>query len=259
MRKILILVLALFLTNTNYLFAQKSSCPRGAQDCRGLCGWYIDYDKDGFCDYTLWSPAMNAKRKRCADSLAAIEKAAQDKHIRDSINQIKKQNTETNNPAKDEKTKQAVTTGSDNQKVKSDASNNEAPAVAPATGSVVKENTAVLPPPPPKKSTYDLIVISCLSLSLYLMTFFLARWNLIKKSTHRKIWNIMLLITFLVTGLIGLFLAVQLNYDFKLTWFASLLYWHVEFGIGMAAISIFHILWHLKYWLNILKTPGNKA
>jgi hypothetical protein len=50
-----------------------------------------------------------------------------------------------------------------------------------------------------------------------------------------------------------------LNYNLLFDWVRPLLYWHVEFGIGMACISIFHILWHLKYFLNLFKTAKKKA
>jgi len=47
-------------------------------------------------------------------------------------------------------------------------------------------------------------------------------------------------------------MVAMLNYDFWLNSFMSIIKWHVIFGIAMAAISIFHFLWHLKYYKNII-------
>jgi len=105
---------------------------------------------------------------------------------------------------------------------------------------------------------YDLILISAITIFLYLITLTLSLTNVIRKANHRKIWNILLLITFLVSCLFGLFLVVQINYDFAMDYFSTLLYWHVEVGIAMSLISIFHILWHLKYFKSIIQKK-NKA
>ncbi len=253
MRKTIFLFVSIVLLfSGNSLFAQQS-CPRGIKDCRGLCGWFVDRDRDGYCDYTLWSAGLLQKRQRCADSLAALAAAEQEKRKQDSLAKIQKANT---NVKQDNKT--AVTEKvTPNVPAQNTSTNTQTPPAqtpgSPQTPAVISQSP-LQAPSAPAKSAYDLIVIGSTSLLIYLLTFFLSRRNLIKKSTHRKIWNVLLLITFLVTGLIGLFLVIQLNYDVKLNWFASLLYYHVEFGIAMAAISIFHVLWHLKYWLNLFTT-----
>jgi hypothetical protein len=254
MRKnLLLLFIAGLLSLASFPLAAQN-CPRNIRDCRGLCGWYVDRDRDSYCDLTGWSDYMINKRKRCADSLAAVAQAAAEKKRLDSLANL----PHNNEDAQEIKNNGAINNPT-NQTAQNTSNKPEVPPTQTPTNiapPVISQSPAA-PSAPPAKSTYDLILICSASLLLYLLTFYLSRRNLIKKSTHRKIWNVLLLLTFLATGLIGLFLAVQLNYDLKLDWFASLLYWHVEFGIGMAAISIFHMLWHLKYWLNIFKTGAS--
>lgn len=254
MRKFLLLPLFLLLIIgiLPAVYGQNNqTCPRGIQDCRGLCGWYTDRDLDGFCDYTLWSTAMTQKRKHVADSLCAARRAEAEKKTRDSLAKINaQQNTKTNKDqsAKDVKQPSAMAPSAPAQSQQT---------VAPVSPEI-KPAPVVKAPAIPEKSKYDVILILFACLTLYIFTFLLARRDVIKKATHRKIWNSVLLITFLVSGLLGLFLAIQLNYNLRLSWFASLLYWHVEFGIAMAGISLLHVIWHMKYWLNLFTRPGGR-
>jgi hypothetical protein len=234
---------------------QALKCPRAITNCRGLCGWNIDSDHDGYCDYSAFTPDVAKKLANRRDSIANI-KLNKEKARLDSIAAAEK--------ARITAEKMKANAGNNNQE--KEVIVDEAPTKQPAKGNC-GDCAFIKPSPPddttpqamPSKALYDLIPIGTISLILYLLTFFLSRIGTITKSTHRKIWNVLLLVTFLVTGLLGLFLVVQLNYNLLFDWVRPLLYWHVEFGIGMACISIFHILWHLKYFLNLFKTAKKKA
>ena len=94
---------------------------------------------------------------------------------------------------------------------------------------------------------YLLIPIGILLLLLYLLSGLLVRLNFLKKAFHLKIWNSALLITFLITGFLGLLLAFQINYKLEWPLVKTLLKWHVDFGIAMSFIAVFHLLRHGKY------------
>ena len=96
--------------------------------------------------------------------------------------------------------------------------------------------------------TYNTLRIALILLVIYLTTLFLSKQKKIKTFQHRKIWNFILLITFLISGIFGIILAITISYGIRLSFYSNLLFWHVEMGISMAIISIFHILWHLKYF-----------
>ena len=107
-----------------------------------------------------------------------------------------------------------------------------------------------------KTKPYHLIPISLITTALYLISTCFMRLKKIKKATHRKIWNTVLLISFLVSGLLGFFLIVQINYDVAMSYFATFLFWHVEVGIILVIVAMIHAFWHLDYYKisnNILK------
>jgi spermidine synthase len=82
--------------------------------------------------------------------------------------------------------------------------------------------------------------------------------GLLSKTNHRKFWNVLLLITFLITGLIGLLMVVKINYKLETHIYDQLVGYHVGFGIGMAIIGFFHFWWHLNYYLHLLKSEKSK-
>jgi spermidine synthase len=110
-------------------------------------------------------------------------------------------------------------------------------------------------------SPYLIFPTAILLLISYLLTLSLSRLSFIKLATHRKIWNVLLMTAFFVTAILGLILAIQVNYKFKIPFIKQLLTLHVDFGIGMTTIAIFHFLWHWNYFMNMLrkKTPGKKT
>ena len=105
---------------------------------------------------------------------------------------------------------------------------------------------------------YSILTITIIASVLYLATYFLQKIKLIKHTLHKKIWNIFLLSAFLVTGLLGVFLTIQVNYKLKFPLIDEIMVWHVDFGIGMAIIGLFHFTWHFKYFRNILKPRSKK-
>ncbi|MCE5255082.1 MAG: hypothetical protein LLG45_12920 [Actinomycetia bacterium] len=94
---------------------------------------------------------------------------------------------------------------------------------------------------------------------VYGASFILYKTKRIRLSTHRKIWNALLAVTFLVTGVFGLLLTIQLDYELPFKIPFDLLFWHVEAGIVMTLISLFHLGWHFNYYRNMLRTSRSKA
>jgi hypothetical protein len=241
------------------LISGAQNCPRNIRNCRGMCGWFVDNNHDGYCDLTVNVQEILYGQKRISDSLARVAEEREKRRLdsiaalqhpaKDSI--TKTQNTNDPNSANTPNTKPVDECTQPNAENCPHYDSTKCPKP-------ITEVTAPAPPPTVSSKTYDLILVFGSCLGLYLLTFFLSRRGVMKKSNHRKIWNVILLLTFLATGLIGLFLVVQLNYNLFFDWFSSLLYWHVEFGIAMAAVSIFHLLWHLRYWLNLFTTNKNK-
>jgi hypothetical protein len=99
---------------------------------------------------------------------------------------------------------------------------------------------------------YFFIPIAVCMILIYSLSLLLSKKKKITVSTHRKIWNVLLLITFLVTGILGLLLVFRVSFSLAVPYLSTLLYLHVEFGIAMTMISIFHIVWHWNYFKKII-------
>ncbi|MCU0377014.1 MAG: hypothetical protein MUC78_02040 [Bacteroidales bacterium] len=98
--------------------------------------------------------------------------------------------------------------------------------------------------------------IGLTTLVIYLFTLFLTSTRFIDGRAHRRFWNWILLGTFLVTALFGLFMAMQITYKWNIPFAGQLLQWHVEFGIAMAFTALIHLTWHFKYYFG---KPGNSS
>ena len=94
---------------------------------------------------------------------------------------------------------------------------------------------------------------------LYLISFLLYRNGFYSLNLHRKIWNSILAVVFLLTAFAGLFLAIQINYKWDIPITRGILKWHVETGIGLSVTGLFHFLWHLKYFLQIFNHQEEPA
>jgi hypothetical protein len=96
-------------------------------------------------------------------------------------------------------------------------------------------------------------------LLIYAVSFALYKTKRIRVATHRKIWNVLLLATFLITGVFGLLLTIQLDYTLPFTIPINMLFWHVEAGIVMTLISVFHMGWHFNYYRNLVRAGRKKV
>lgn len=105
--------------------------------------------------------------------------------------------------------------------------------------------------------TYHFAPISLILILLYFITHILSKKKIISIADHRKIWNFLLLITFLISGLLGILLIIKINFRIRIPLPFNTLFWHVEIGIAMLVISIFHIFWHWTYFNNLFKIKKN--
>ncbi len=249
MKRITIFLL-LFFAFSFFSIAQK--CPRNFYDCKGACGWFIDADHNGYCDFTSYSDALLQRLLNKKDSVLKTQQI-KNQYINDSIKnaQLTVKHKDTVTQKDKSQTNQAIHHNCPFENTPECEKNRE---LQPETD---KEDIIVQNQPEKKTSgyeikKYDFVLIFGLCLLFYLVSLLFVKRKVYRKSTHRKIWNTLLLLSFLNTGLTGLFLVIQLNYLVLFSWFSKFLFWHVEFGISMAAISILHILWHWKYFRNLI-------
>jgi hypothetical protein len=104
-----------------------------------------------------------------------------------------------------------------------------------------------------KKAGYNFFPVLIILGSFYFVSLIMAKRKIISLVTHRKIWNILLLVTFFISGITGLIMVININYKLDIAQSFNLLYKHVETGIAMIIIAIFHIGWHWRYFISIIR------
>ncbi|BDZ71478.1 hypothetical protein [Methanobacterium petrolearium] len=92
---------------------------------------------------------------------------------------------------------------------------------------------------------YDMILPAVPFIGGYLVTYGLYKFNIIKKSVHVNIWNMIIGLAFLISGGAGFILLILLEIGVTLPINQPLLYWHVELGVSLVLVTVFHF--H-AYW-----------
>ncbi|MDX9928546.1 MAG: hypothetical protein RBS37_01705 [Bacteroidales bacterium] len=103
---------------------------------------------------------------------------------------------------------------------------------------------------------YHVALTGSTVLFFYLFTALLCRENFAGRMAVRKLWNFLLLITFLVTALAGIILALQISLGFEIPGLKELLKIHVETGIAFSFTAILHIIRHLRYFTGRYNTTS---
>ncbi|HNV66302.1 MAG TPA: hypothetical protein PKV77_04045 [Bacteroidales bacterium] len=107
--------------------------------------------------------------------------------------------------------------------------------------------------------TYHVVPIGVTLLVIYLFSLYLSCFGFTPRQSHRRFWNWILLFTFLIAGLFGLFLALRITYRWEISFAESLLHWHVETGIAMVFASFIHLSWHLGYYFRRSRIRENNV
>ncbi len=99
--------------------------------------------------------------------------------------------------------------------------------------------------------TYHILPIGVGLILAYFFSLAGMRLGIFRRGDHRRFWDILLLLAFLTTAGIGILLAVQANYKIPLKAHDTWMLIHVDAGIAMAIIAIFHLTWHLWFYVAI--------
>lgn len=216
---------------TAFSLQAQTKCPRGLVNCEGQCGRFVDENGDGICD-----PSESTAVETQTNVLTIRDKRKDGKletiNLNDSTIKIADSLINDTGIVVETRIAEIVTHKSHKDNTESDT----------------EEATVKVEKP------YRLIGISVITLICYLFTMILVKLKVIRKITHRKIWNTLLLLTFLMSCLLGFLLVIQLNYNVFQSIYLTNLKLHVEFGIAMTLISVIHILWHLPYFLKLFRS-----
>jgi hypothetical protein len=98
---------------------------------------------------------------------------------------------------------------------------------------------------------YPFLQISLITVVLYLVSFILWKRKRLSFVSHKKIWNAILLISFIISVGLGMLLVLKINYGWFAGW--NVMKLHVNAGVILAWISLFHILEHMNFWKTYFK------
>ena len=87
---------------------------------------------------------------------------------------------------------------------------------------------------------YEMILPSIPFITGYLATYLLYKKHFIKKSIHVNIWNLIIGIAFLISAGGGFLLLILLEFGIHLPIKFELMYWHVELGVTLVIVAVFH-------------------
>ena len=267
--KLFILVLLVFTPLTSLAW---NDCPYNETNCTspGLCSDYIDTDNDGICDHS--QPAPADRNTTDTDSKTAPENIENTTEDTNESELISGKDLKTKTVGEiagiyqinaDELSNKLATflkvkvTTKDSFQFLHDKYDLE-PNVAKNIATEIKASVSTdIPEANPKinntntERTYHALPITLSLIVLYFISFILSKLKIISLIAHKKIWNVFLLIAFLVSGFSGMLLIIRLNSNFVIPWPFNLLFWHVETGIAMFIISLFHIIERRTYFKNM--------
>jgi len=104
-----------------------------------------------------------------------------------------------------------------------------------------------------EKTRYPLFVTVAIVSLMYAFTYILAQNKTITILTHKKIWNGVLVLSFLATVTLSIILIMRINSGYAITLPFDALYWHVVTGLVMMVVTFFHMGWHWRYYKRLFK------
>ena len=106
---------------------------------------------------------------------------------------------------------------------------------------------------------YDMIIPAVPFIGGYLLTYGLYKFNIIKKSLHVNIWNMIIGLAFLISGGAGFILLILLEMGIVSPLNSPLLYWHVELGVSLVLVTIFHFHTYWKSARTMFKSSKRRS
>lgn len=235
-------------------------CPTGEVLCDGKCGLFEDTDNDGICDRSQPAPedrvfAGESLMGETADKNGDLIKGGdlKSKTI-EEVADIYGVDAKGYSGQLSKYVGFGLNLG-DSFQLLHDNYGLE-PSVAKDIALSLKLNSSLTLPESnavSKGRPYYLLPVSLFLIVLYAAGYALSKKGIISVVAHRKAWNFALLVTFLVSGVLGILLILRVSFGFAVPLPVNILFWHVEAGIAMFVISVFHVLWHLSYFRNMLK------
>lgn len=205
-------------------------CPYGVTGfCPGRCGRFIDSDGNGNCDLIQ---TTTTTQSTTSDSSTSDSASSTDSSSGDSSNSATQSDANI-----DSSSAQDLGDVSANADVNNSTINDSG---------IFGDNTV-------DPTNYYAIPVSILILAGYLFTHFLFSRGILNQKKHRRIWNLLVTIGYVGTGITGVFLIFLLNLGISSFLNNSITWLHVELSILMVIGTLIHIHLYKKPFKNMFK------
>ncbi len=249
-----LIILSLFLIS----FISAVTCPYGEVNDTypGDCTLYTDSNQDGICDYsqeTTSAPTVTADYLQDLITgkdlkTKTVQEAADLYQINSNI--LAQKLTETiGNTIKPSDSFQLL---HDNYGLSPDSAKEIMTAIRLGTQTSnieIKEST----------KEYYMWQTTLILVALYLLSLYLVKKGKLTLVKNRKIWNMLLLISGIITAFTSIFLLLRLNYGITISFPLNMITVHAIAGYTMLLIAIFHTLWHMPYWKSYLPVKAKET
>lgn len=216
-----------FIAATSMSGACATGCPYGMVDCPypGQCPRYVDVNGDGLCD--LSQSTTTTDTSTTATSTEDTSTTTPD-DIATSNTDQGHGNGANSDPAISQPD--------------ADVNTSLAPDSGFDAGSVSGDGT-----------NYYVIPISLIIIGGYLFTYYLFKRGILKQHKHRRIWNLLVTLGYVGTGVTGVILTLMVNLGIKTALNQPITYWHVELAILMVVGTLVHIHIYWRPFKNMFK------
>jgi hypothetical protein len=94
-----------------------------------------------------------------------------------------------------------------------------------------------------------LLLISSVAIIIYIIMLVLKKTKVLSLTLHKRILNVALLISFLITAYSGIVFAMQIDYGIRLPMIGN----HITWGIIMTLVAIFHAIERRWFFTSMFK------
>jgi len=206
-----------------------TTCPYGMVNdpYPGQCPRYMDVGGDGFCDFSQTTPATTTDTSTTDPSTSDTTTSTDD----------------------------TITSTTTDQ-----GQGNGANAEVPPDQST-DTNTTTLPDDPGSDygslngdgTNYYVLPVTLILIGGYLFTYYLFKKGILKRNKHKRIWNLLVTVGYLGTGITGVILTLMVNLGIRTALNQSITFWHVELAILMVIGTLIHVHIYWKPFKNMFR------
>ena len=250
MNKKIIAILILLFSQFSVTRAEALDCPYGFVNdpAPGNCNLYRDFNNNGYCDLSEVEKSVAEQSVTATDDLMDLitGKELKTKTVSEAADLYQ---LDADLVARELTVliKQSVRTSDsfqllhDNYGLSPDAAKELLVALKTGQQTKVVEVQEV-------RQQYYMWQITVVILAFYLFSLVLVKKKKISPAANKKIWNLLLLISFVVTAFTSILVLLRLNYSLTVYFPLNVVYWHIEIGYAMILIALCHTLWHWPYF-----------